>query len=293
MQNFRSYLLPVVLIVATAFVLAVPPTGATDISGAISSTLTITDNSQLVGNVTCTVTDAPCIKFGASNITLNLNGFIVTADPVFVCQLSAASGIDTNGQSGVKIKGPGLVRRFLGNGIAINGGANNNVDGVAVSTSPCATGIALLNTSDNDVEGNTVVVLPALARLSTGIRIAANGSGSSNNNRVRNNECSGHATGVRLLGVSGGVLTGNLIEENNMLGNDAGIEIGSGATGNLVRRNAALDNGSLAAGLVDILDNNAAGANTYQGNLCDVSTGTGAAGVCPNVPSFAGHRNVQ
>jgi hypothetical protein len=36
--------------------------------------LTITENSQLVGDVTCTVTGAPCITFGAPGIALKLNG---------------------------------------------------------------------------------------------------------------------------------------------------------------------------------------------------------------------------
>jgi hypothetical protein len=34
---------------------------ATDISGSISTTLTITDDSKLVGDVTCTVSGLPCI----------------------------------------------------------------------------------------------------------------------------------------------------------------------------------------------------------------------------------------
>src|SRR5690349_8566314 len=48
---------------------------ATDISGTIATTLTIYDNSRLVGDVTCTVTGAPCIAFGAPGLTLKLNGF--------------------------------------------------------------------------------------------------------------------------------------------------------------------------------------------------------------------------
>ena len=50
-----------------------------DISGTISSTLTITDSSRLTGDVTCTVTGAPCISIGASNVTLDLNGYSITA----------------------------------------------------------------------------------------------------------------------------------------------------------------------------------------------------------------------
>ena len=56
---------------------------AANIGGTITGTLTITEDSQLVDDVTCTLTGAPCIAIGAPNITLNLNGFTMTgqADP--------------------------------------------------------------------------------------------------------------------------------------------------------------------------------------------------------------------
>jgi len=59
---------------------------AGDIGGTISSTLTITEDSQLVDDVTCTVTGAPCIAIGAPKVTLELNGFTITgqADLTFV-----------------------------------------------------------------------------------------------------------------------------------------------------------------------------------------------------------------
>ncbi len=49
---------------------------ATDISGIIATTLTIFEDSELVGDVTCTVADAPCIAFGAPGIK-----FCVTSPP--------------------------------------------------------------------------------------------------------------------------------------------------------------------------------------------------------------------
>src|SRR5438477_2168409 len=51
---------------------------AAGISGTISSTLTITEDTRLTGNVTCTVVGAPCIAFGAPGIALYLNGFTMT-----------------------------------------------------------------------------------------------------------------------------------------------------------------------------------------------------------------------
>ena len=55
--------------------LSAGPLPAVDISGTIASTLTIMENSQLVGTVECTFDTGPCIQFGASNIKLRLNGF--------------------------------------------------------------------------------------------------------------------------------------------------------------------------------------------------------------------------
>src|SRR6476646_7349203 len=75
---------------ATLLGALVLPTGrayAADIGGTISSTLTITEDSQLVDDVTCTVTGAACIAIGAAGVTLDLNGFTMTgaADPATAC----------------------------------------------------------------------------------------------------------------------------------------------------------------------------------------------------------------
>jgi len=71
----------------SALVVSASSAQATDIGGTISSTLTITEDSQLVDDVTCTVTAAACIAFGASGVTLDLNGFTMTglADPATAC----------------------------------------------------------------------------------------------------------------------------------------------------------------------------------------------------------------
>jgi hypothetical protein len=67
------------LAVLTGFVFLGGAANATTIPSTISSTLTITTNSKLTTNVSCAVpAGAACIQFGASNITLNLNGFIIT-----------------------------------------------------------------------------------------------------------------------------------------------------------------------------------------------------------------------
>jgi len=69
---------------------------AADISGTVSTTLTILENSRLVGDVTCTVNGAPCLDIGAPNVTLDLNGFTVTGlgDPQSGCAGMNPSGTE-------------------------------------------------------------------------------------------------------------------------------------------------------------------------------------------------------
>jgi len=70
-------------LVGAALLLSTSAATAEDISGLITSTRTIREDSRLVGEVTCTVTGAPCIQFGSPHIELRLNGFTMTgqADP--------------------------------------------------------------------------------------------------------------------------------------------------------------------------------------------------------------------
>jgi hypothetical protein len=75
--------------------------------------------------VICTVTGGPCIAFGASGLTLDLNGFSITGlgDPLTGCAGSSAAGeigIDVNGLRDVVIRGLGLVQLFRNHGIRLN-----------------------------------------------------------------------------------------------------------------------------------------------------------------------------
>src|SRR5437879_5277340 len=103
---------------ACALVLVTSSTArAEDIRGTILRTLMLSEDSRLVGDVTCQVTGAPCIAFGVPNITLNLNGFSITGsnDAVTGCKgtsLGTEPGISTNGQANVGVRGPGIVQRF-------------------------------------------------------------------------------------------------------------------------------------------------------------------------------------
>src|SRR5713226_5614549 len=130
-----SRLLPNPMAIAVLAVLALFVCGeraqATDISGTISSTLTIFEDSRLVGDVTCTVPLVlsganPCIAFGVDHIELRLNGHTITGpvDPPTGCSLPTAGakfgvGIEANGRTDVKIEGPGVIQKFQRWGILL------------------------------------------------------------------------------------------------------------------------------------------------------------------------------
>lgn len=159
----RNIKLPIVTsVVVLSLLLISGAASATDINGTISSTLTITDNSQLVGNVTCTVTGAPCISFGAPGISLKLNGFSMTGqgDPATGCagtQVAGESGILVNGLRGVVIQGPGIVQRFRFEGIQILAGSSRVLVTLVTASTNCRSGIFVGASSDNEIEANTSI----------------------------------------------------------------------------------------------------------------------------------------
>ncbi len=149
-------------LVGTIIVLAPASAVAEDLSGIISTTRIIREDSRLMGNVTCTVTGAPCISFGAPRISLRLNGFSLTgqADPNNACSgaiQNGEQGISSNGQTDVEIRGPGVVQRFRADGILFNGTLVGKVEGVTVTTN-CQSGIRVMaNASRISLTGNIAV----------------------------------------------------------------------------------------------------------------------------------------
>lgn len=148
--------------IAGAICVCVGSVHAADIGGTISTTLTITTDSQLVDDVTCTVTGAPCISIAASGVTVELNGFTMTgqADAQTACTSGAANfsedGIDVHSQTGIVIRGPGLIQQFRGPGIFLNSSTGVTVTGVTVSTN-CFSGILVGGGSGHEISDNVSV----------------------------------------------------------------------------------------------------------------------------------------
>jgi len=143
------------------------------ISGTLSATRVITQDTKLTGDVICAMTGAPCIQFGASDITLNLNGFTMTglADPSTGCPQGSTAmefGIDTNDRSDVTILGPGLVQQFRNHGILVRPNTVGARVVFVTSSTNCAAGIILFG-SDNLVEGNFLVRNGNLAAACGGV----------------------------------------------------------------------------------------------------------------------------
>ena len=160
MKPHRTIVLFIVL--AGAMFITAAPAGAEDIRGTIVRTLMLSEDSRLIGDVTCQVTGAPCIAFGAPDIALLLNGFSITGpnDAAAGCKgtnVGTETGISSNGQANVGIRGPGIVQRFQGDGILFIASVKGWVQGVTTSTN-CMSGIRINPASSAiSVESNVAV----------------------------------------------------------------------------------------------------------------------------------------
>lgn len=284
---------------------------ADDLSGTISVTKTIFEDSQLVGDVTCTMTDSPCIDFGASHIKLWLNGFTITgpaspdttpdpANPAAFCNANSgpptADGIRIQNQTHARILGPGMVQKFRRHGIFIVGTIGVRTRAVVkdiVSHHNCFSGILTSAMSDSVIEG---IVSVRNANNSGLAPCGGNCLVNSHDNRIRRNHFAGNGSlangnndfGVGLINGS----SGNLIEDNHIGGNTNGILIQANAAGNVIRRNIIAGNppGQVtrsfgAAVGVDIRDDGAVDSglrNSFEQNVCLTYSGPAPA-PCPNL----------
>lgn len=151
------------LVVAPAVVMYDAAFAAADrVSGMITRTYVIVEDTDLVGDVTCDVTGAPCFSFGASGVELRLNGYSITgkADPTIACGgavTPAEAGIATTNQNQVTVRGPGLVQRFRQHGIWVAGSRDVRVERITASTN-CAAGIFVApNSFGTLVDSNTAI----------------------------------------------------------------------------------------------------------------------------------------
>ena len=139
------------------------PSATDSVSGLITRTYVIVEDTDLTGDVTCDVTGAACFSFGAPDVELRLNGFTITgkADPTTACAGAAFTagegGILTNSQHRVRVQGPGLVQRFRQHGVWVAGSQDARVENLTASTN-CGSGVFIAaNAFGTLVEGVTAV----------------------------------------------------------------------------------------------------------------------------------------
>ena len=132
---------------------------AAKINGTVTATMNITEDGQLTGDVVCQVNGAPCISITVSHVSLDLNGYTIAGqnDPQTACGgagTGTESGIVSSGQTGVTIRGPGIVENFRGHGIVLNSTSASTINGVTTATN-CFSGIFLTGGSSlNELDGN-------------------------------------------------------------------------------------------------------------------------------------------
>jgi parallel beta-helix repeat protein len=233
---------------------------ATDLKGTITSTVTILADSQLVGDVTCSVpiTQAganPCIAFGANHIKLKLNGHTMTGGvtPPQGCSLANDNnfgvGIFAAGRTGVEIDGPGVIQGFERWGIFIFQSDHVTVKEITANRN-CWSGMQTGFTTDSKfVENNWVNNAAGSNGANCGgiclfnssnnmiIKSTFHGNGSVDYT-IAPNDVGNIDFGIGFEGSS----NQNRIEENDIGGNANGIAFFDTSSGNVVRHNVIVGN---------------------------------------------------
>ena len=283
----------------------VGPAAAEDISGTITTTKFLTEDSELVGHVTCTTTTEPCIDLAASHITLRLNGFTITgpADPeAGVCNATSgnpqADGIRTLNVTHVRVVGPGMIQKFRRHGIFIVGQPDIRTQATVSDITThhnCYSGVLTNMMTSSRITG---IVSIRNAIQSGAAACGGNCLVNSHNNVIRRNFFAGNGSaannnndfGVGLIGNS----SGNLIEDNSIGGNANGLLLQANTSGNLIRLNVIAGNppsqfskdygASIGADVKDEATTNGT-RNTFDRNWCVTYLGAGPA-PCANLPRF-------
>jgi len=302
----------IAVLAVLALLVSVERAQATDISGTITSTLTISDDSQLVGDVNCNVplTEADangvasCIAFGASHIALHLNGHTLSGPvtPPTNCSLPTDAtfgvGIYVNGQTDVKIEGQGVIQHFERWGILLLSSTEVTVRKLTINRN-CWSGMQTISTSDSNFEEDIWV---SNAAGSNGAACGGICLANSNKNRTHKSTFYGNGSldypngnvdfGIGFEGSS----SENLVEENDIGGNTNGVFFFNTSSDNVVRRNIIAGNPAAQVIKTFVLANqqgadiafrpNFAGANnTFKDNFClTYIQGAGpATAPCPNL----------
>jgi hypothetical protein len=222
-------------------------------------------------------TGSNCIIITASNVSLKLNGHIITG-------LGVGIGINVSGPGldHVGIEGPGLIKGFM-NGVALINtdysqvnrvtATRNATNGIMSSGSTFLTlgynitvqngvwGILVTNLTNSTVAFNEMNGNGTTSNIAGGLRITGS------NNQVNNNQASGNGNQLVAATFNAGLVisaNGTRVYNNSTDGNvGPGIEVTLGAANNQIFSNL-----SSAGNGVDLLDDNAnCGTNVWADNV--------------------------
>ena len=151
-----------VVLGGAALIVLDAPAWADRVSGVITTTYVIVEDTELNGDVVCNVGSNPCFSFGAAGTQLKLNGYTITGkgDPVTGCGgvvFAREFGIATNGMSNVQVRGPGLIQRFRNHGVNVTGSTGVRVENLTVSTN-CGSGIFVAASSFGTIVQDNLAV---------------------------------------------------------------------------------------------------------------------------------------
>jgi hypothetical protein len=140
-----------------------PAWAADRVSGVLTATYVIVEDTDLSGDVQCDVANnTPCFSFGASGVELRLNGFTITGkgNAVTGCGGTTSAnefGVTTNNMSRVRVRGPGMIQRFRADGIFVVGSNDARVEELTVSTN-CMSGVRIAGTSFRTLVQNNISI---------------------------------------------------------------------------------------------------------------------------------------
>jgi parallel beta-helix repeat protein len=248
----------VIGLVLFALVLCAGRAQATDLSGTISSTVTIFDDSQLMGDVTCAVPlsinngngVSACIAFGTDHIKLNLNGHTISGPvvPSVGCSVPGdptfGVGIFVNGNTQVEIEGPGVVQYFERWGILLLSGSHVTIRKVTANRN-CWSGMQTIGTSDSNFEEDFWISNAAGSNGAAcgGICLLNSNSNGIHKCTFYGNGSVDYANGNVDFGIGfEGSSSGNRVEENDIGGNTNGVFFFNSSSDNVVRRNIIAGN---------------------------------------------------
>jgi parallel beta-helix repeat protein len=259
------------------------------------------------GHVTCgqtilvsTVLDSnigPCattgITVGASNITLDLNGFTITGGPAG----EGGPGILLDGVSGVTVKN-GTVTLFDA-GVGIEGGSGNTVTAMRVMNNRSnfgdfGDGIVMFKSNSNRILGNQVRNNGPW----DGIGVIHGAFNVIDGNQITdNNQSTSNTAGVRLENIppTPGTSSNDNTVTNNLISNSGtwGIQVFAGGSRNQIKFNQVVNNTIDGITVFAGGNNNVIEGNRVQGNRANGIRIRGAAGAFPGPTGNQILRNVS